>query len=121
MFGKKKTTDVWSGEDIRMKELLNSMIEHRQIMQTYCRKIIICKGSAEMLPNGPDKDIELQDIETYQKKILNLVAAYDDDLRQYKQINTSLLTYFTGKAEQLTSHEALHLAWTMAYREVVSK
>lgn len=121
MFGKKKEMVIWSCADIHMKKLLNSMIEHRQIMQTYCRKIIICKGSAEMLPDGPDKDIELQEIETYQKRILNLVAAYDDDLRQYKQIDVSSLVYFTGKAEQLTSHEALHLAWKMAYKEVASK
>lgn len=121
MFGKKKTEVVWSSADIRMKELLNSMIEHRQLMQVYCRKIITCKGSAEMLLDGPDKDIELQDIETYQKRILNLVAAYDDDLRQYKQIDASSLVYFTSKANQMTSHEALHIAWKMGYREVIGK
>lgn len=121
MFGKRKTEDTWSGEDIRMKELLGSMSEHRRSMHTYCRQIIICKGSAEMLPDGPDRNKELQEIETYQKRILNLIAAYDDDLRQYNKINTSLLVHFTGKAKQLTSHEALHIAWTMGYREVMDK
>ena len=121
MFGKKKIEDAWSGEDNRMKELLDSMGEHRRTMRTYCRKIIVCKGSAEMLPDGADKNVELQEIETYQKRILNLVAAYDDDLRKYNQIDTSLLVHFTGKANQVTSHEALHIAWEMGYREVMGK
>lgn len=121
MFGKKNTADTWSGEDIHMKELLDSMCNHKRSMQTYCRKIILCKGSAEMLPDGPDRNKELQEIETYQKRILNLIAAYDDDLRQYNQINTSLLMHFNGKATQLTSHEALHIAWKMGYREVIGK
>lgn len=119
MLGRKKSAEVWSGEDIHMKELLNNLCEHRQVMTTCCRKIILCKGSIEMLPDGPDKNIELQEIETYQKRILNLVAAYDDDLRQYKQINDSLLSHYTGKTQQLTSHEALHMTWEIAYRQVV--
>lgn len=118
MFGKKKETDTWSGEDIHMRELVNNLSEHMQGMTTYCRKIILCKGSAEMLPDGSDKNVELQEIEIYQKRILNLVAAYDDDLRQYKQINNALLVHYTGKAQQLTSHEALHMAWEIAYRQV---
>lgn len=121
MFGKKKTADTWSSEDIYMKQLLDSMCEHRRSMCDYCRQIIICKGSAEMLPNGPDKNKELQEIETYQKRIWNLIAAYDDDLRQYNQINTSFLVHFTGKAKQFTSHEALHIAWKTGYREVIGK
>ena len=121
MFGKRKTEDVWSGEDIHMKELLDSMGEHKRTMRTYCRKIIICKGSVEMLPDGADKNKELRDIEDFQKRILNLVAAYDDDLRKYNQIDTSLLVHFTGKANQVTSHEALHIAWEMGYREVMGK
>ena len=121
MFGKKKVTDIWSSEDINMKGLLDSLGTCRRSMQAYCRKIIICKGSAEMLPDGSDKDKELQEIETYQKRILNLIAAYDDYLRKYNQINTSLLVHFTGKTKQLTSHEALHIAWEMGYREVIGK
>lgn len=121
MFGKKKQSDNWSGEDLRMEELLNSLSQHSQAMIARCRKIILCKGSAEMLPDGPDKNIELKEIETNQKHILNLVAAYDDDLRQYKQINNSLLVHYNGKAQQLTSHEALHLAWEIAYRQVLGK
>lgn len=121
MFGKKKATDVWSSEDIRMKELLDSLYAHRHSMQTYCRKIIICKGCAEMLPDGPDRDEELQEVETYQKRILNLIAAYDDELRQYNQIDSSLLVHYTGKAKLLTSHEALHNDWEMGYREVMGK
>lgn len=121
MFGKKKAEVIWSGADIRMHELLNSMCEHKCIMRTYCREIILRKGSAEMLPDGPDKNVELQEIETYQKRILNLIAAYDDDLRQYKQIDDSSLVYYNGKAKQLTSHEALHIAWEMGYREVVCR
>lgn len=121
MFGRKKESDTWSGEDIRMKELLNNMGEHRRTMISYCRKIILCKGSAEMLPNGPDKNIELQEVETYQKRILNLVSAYDDDLRQYKQIDNSRLVHYTGKTEQMTSHQALHMAWEIAYRQVLGK
>ena len=119
MFGRKKEPEVWSGEDIRMKELLDSLRQHREAMIACCRKIILCKGSAEMLPDGPDKNVELQEAETYQKHILNLVAAYDDDLRQYKQINKSLLSHYTGKVQQLTSHESLHMAWKLAYREVL--
>lgn len=121
MFGKKKEAEVWSAEDYRMKELLQNLCEHRCIMQTYCRKIIVCKGCAEMLPDGADKNQELQEIETCQKRILNLLAAYDEDLRQYKQIDSSLLRYYTAPVKQLTSHEALHISWKMAYREVVSK
>ncbi len=121
MFGKKKTADVWSGEDRHMKELLDSLCEHKHFMQVYCRKIIIGKGCAEMLPDGPDRNKELHEIETYQKRILNLIAAYDDDLRKYNQINTSLLVHFTGKTNQWTSHEALHIAWKMGYREVMGK
>lgn len=120
MFGK-KIEDIWSGADIRMKELLDSMCVHKRVMRTYCREIIVRKGSAEMLPDGADKRKELQDIETYQKRILNLIAAYDDDLRQYNQIDTSLLVHFTGKVEQLTSHEALHIAWERGYKEVMGK
>lgn len=119
MFGKKKESDTWSGEDLHMTRLLNNLCEHRQTMTTYCRKIIQCKGSAEMLPNGPDKNVELQEIETYQKRILNLIGAYDDDLRQYNQIKTSLLVHYTGKTQQMTSHEALHMAWRIAYRQVL--
>lgn len=119
MFGKIKESNIWSNEDIHMKELLDNLDEHRQVMITCCRKIILCKGSAEMLPDGPDKNIELQEIETYQKRILNLVATYDDDLKQYKQINKSLLVHYTGKTKQLTSHEALHMAWEIAYRQVL--
>ena len=121
MFGRKKESEVWSGEDYHMKELLDSLCEHKRIMRTYCREIIIRKGCAEMLPDGADKNVELQEIETYQKRILNLVAAYDDDLRQYNQINNALLVHFTGKAKQLTSHEALRVAWELAYREVMCK
>ena len=121
MLGKKKTPDAWSAEDYRMKELLDSLCEHSSRMRTYCREIIIRKGSAEMLPDGADKYIELQEIETYQKRIVNLLAAYDDDLRQYNQINNALLVHFTGKVNKLTSHEALHVAWELAYSEVVSK
>ena len=120
MFGRKKeAVDTWSSEDIRMKELLDNMGEHRRSMIGYCHKIILCKGSAEMLPNGPDKDIELQEVETCQKHILNLVSAYDDDLRQYKQINRSLLVHYTGKTEQMDSHKSLHMAWEIAYRGVL--
>lgn len=119
MFGRKKEIDTWSGEDIHMKELVDSLCQHRQKMITYCHEIILCKGSAEMLPDGPDKNIELQEIETYQKRILNLVAAYDDDLRQYKQIDNALLVHYTGKTQQLTSHEMLHMAWEIAYRQVL--
>lgn len=119
MFGRKKESDTWSSEDIRMKELLNNLSEHRQVMVTCCNRIILCKGSVEMLPDGPDKNIELQEIETYQKRILNLVSAYDDDLRQYKQINNALLVHYTGKTQQITSHEALHMAWEIAYRQVL--
>ncbi len=121
MFGRKKESDTWSSEDIHMKGLLDNLYEHRQTMIACCRKIILCKGSAEMLPDGPDKNIELQEIETYQKHILNLVAAYDDDLRQYKQINNTLLRHYTGKTQQLTSHDALHMAWEIAYRQVLGK
>lgn len=121
MFGRKKETDTWSGEDIHMKELLNSLNELKNKMAVYCHQIIRCKGSAEMLPDGSDKNVELQEIETYQKRILNLVAAYDDDLRQYKQINTSLLVHYTGKTQQITSHEALQIAWETAYRRVLGR
>ena len=121
MFGKKKATVVWSGEDIHMKELLDSMCEHKRTMRTYCREIIVRKGSAAMLPDGPDKNVELLEIETYRKRIRNLVAAYDDDLRKYNQIDSSLLVHFNGKAKQLTSHEALHIAWEMGYREVMGR
>jgi len=121
MFGRKKETDTWSGEDIRMKELLNSLNELKNTMTTYCHEIILCKGSAEMLPDGSDKNAELQEIETYQKRILNLVAAYDDDLRQYKQINNDLLVHYTGKTQQITSHEALRIAWKIAYRRVLGR
>ena len=121
MFGKKKVADVWSSEDIRMNELLANLSEHKNIMRTYCRKIIICKGSLEMLPDGEDKNKELRDIEELQRQISNLIAAYDDDLREYNQINTALLVHFTGKTVQLTSHEALHIAWEMGYREVIGK
>jgi len=118
MFGRKKESDTWSGEDIHMKDLLDNLNRHKQVMTIYCRKIILCKGSAEMLPDGPDKNVELQEIETYQKRILNLVTAYDDDLRQYKQINKSLLVHYTDKTQQITSHEALRIAWEIAYRQV---
>jgi len=121
MFGRKKESDTWSGEDIHMKELLNNLIEHRHAMMGCCRKIILCKGSAEMLPDGPDKNVEFQEIETYQKRIRNLLAAYDDDLRKYNQINNSLLVHYTGKTQQVASHEALHYAWEMAYRQVMGK
>ena len=121
MFGRKKESDTWSGEDMRMKDLLNNLLEHRHMMTGYCRKIILCKGSAEMLPDGPGKNVELREIETYQKRILNLMAAYDDDLRQYKQINNSYLVHYTGKTQQMTSQEALHMAWQMAYRQVIGK
>lgn len=116
---RKKEPDTWSGEDLHMKELLDSLCALRQKMITYCHKIILCKGSAEMLPDGPDKNVELQEIEIYQKRILNLVAAYDDDLRQYKQIDNSLLVHYTGKTQQITSHETLHMAWKIAYRQVL--
>ena len=119
MFGRKKEQEIWSGEDIHMKELLNNLCEHKQLMRNYCHKIIVCKGSAEMLPDGPDKNVELQEIETCQKRILNLIAAYDDDLRQYKQINKSLLSYYSGIIPQPTSHEALRIAWEIAYRQVM--
>lgn len=121
MFGRKKEPDTWSNEDIRMKDLIDSLNQHWQVMITYCRKIILCKGSAEMLPDGPDKNVELQEVETYQKRILNLIAAYDDDLKQYKQINNSLLVHYTGKTEKMTSHKALHTAWEIAYRQVLGK
>jgi len=121
MLGKKKVVDNWSGEDLRMEELLNNLCEHKCVMRTYCRNIILCKGSAEMLPDGPDKDKELQEVEIYQMRILHRIAAYDDDLRKYNQIDTSLLVHYTGKLNQITSHEALRIAWEMAYREVVSR
>lgn len=121
MLGRRKEQEVWSGEDIHMKELINNLSNHKRMMADYCRKIILCKGSAEMLPDGPDKNVELQEIETCQKRILNLVAAYDDDLRQYKQINRSLLSYYTGNIPQPTSHEALRIAWEIAYSEVLGR
>lgn len=121
MFGKKKTADAWSSEDIRMKELLENMCEHKCSMRTYCREIIVRKGSAEMLPDGPDKNKELREIEEFQKRIRNLIAAYDEDLIKYRQIDSSSLVHFTGKVKQLTSHEALHIAWEMGYREVMGK
>jgi hypothetical protein len=121
MFGKKKEMDIWSAEDYRMKDLLQSLIEHRRVIQTYCREIIIRKGSAEMLPDGADKNVELQEIETRQKWIRNLLAAYEEDLRQYNRIESSLLRHYTGKANQLTPHEVLHVAWKMAYSEVIGK
>lgn len=119
MFGRKKESDTWSCEDIHMRELLNDLSQHRQMMTTYCHKIIVCKGSAEMLPDGSGKNVELREIETCQKRILNLMAAYDDDLRQYKQINNALLVHYTGKTQQMTSQDALHMAWEIAYRQVL--
>ena len=118
MFGKKKTPDTWSGEDIHMKELLDSMCEHKRVMRTYCREIVLRKGSAEMLPDGPDKNVELQEIETYQKHILNLIAAYDVARKAYNQIDASKLVHYNGKAEWCNSHEMLRIAWKTAFRKV---
>jgi len=119
MLGRKKEPEIMSSEDIRMRDLINHLGQHKRTMATYCRKIILCKGSVEMLPDGPDKNVELQEIETCQKRILNLVAAYDDDLRQYNQIKKPLLSYYTGNIPQPTSHEALRMAWEIAYRQVL--
>lgn len=119
MFGRKKEPETLSGEDIHMRELINTLRQHKTLMAECCYKIILCKGSIEMLPDGPDKNVELQEIETCQRRILNLVAAYDDDLRQYKQINKSLLSYYGGIIPQPTSHEALRMAWEIAYRQVM--
>ena len=119
MFRRNKEFDTWSGEDLRMKELIDNLCAHRKLMITHCRKIILCKGSAEMLPDGADKNVELQEIETHQKCILNLISAYDDDLRQYEQINNSRLVHYTGKTPQMTSHDTLHMAWEIAYRQVL--
>lgn len=121
MLGRKKELETLSGEDIHMRELINTLRQHKMLMAECCYKIILCKGSAEMLPDGPDKNAELQEIETCQRRILNLVAAYDDDLRQYKQINKSLLSYYHGIIPQPSSHEALRMAWEIAYRQVLGR
>lgn len=119
MFGKKKAAEVWSGEDIHMKELFDQLAMHRETMINLCERIIVREGSAQMLPDGPDKQVELTEIETYRKRMLCVIGAYDDDLRRYKQIDNSKLRHFTGKAEWCSSHEMLRIAWRIAYKKVI--
>lgn len=121
MFKRKKVEPVWSAEDLLMHDLINSMFEISGKIDKYCYEIIVRKGSAEMLPDGADKNKELKEIAQYQHRILCLIGGYDDDLRQYNQIDTSKLVHYTGKAPRITSHELLHRCWNRAYQKVMGK
>ena len=119
MFKKKNIQEVWSGEDLRMKELIDQLSMHSETMVNLCERIIVLEGSANMLPDGPDKRVELAEIETYRKRMLCIIGAYDDDLRQYKEIDHLKLRHYNGKAEWCSSHKMLHIAWQRAYKKVI--
>lgn len=121
MFKRKKPEPVWSAEDLLMQNLINSMFDISGKIDKYCYEIIVRKGSAEMLPDGADKNKELKEIAQYQHRILCLIGGYDDDLRQYNQIDASKLVHYTGKAPRITSHELLHRCWARAYQKVMGK
>ena len=121
MFKRKKVEPVWSSEDLQMQLLINSMFEISSKIGKYCYEIIVRKGSSEMLPEGADKNKELEEIAQYQHRILCLIGGYDDDLRQYNQIDASKLVHYTGKAPRITSHELLHQCWGRAYRKVMGE
>jgi len=119
MFGKKKAAEVWSGEDILMRDILDELCSYRETMISLCQKIIVCEGSANMLPAGVDKDAELKELELCRKRILCTIGSYDDALRRYREIDNSKLSHFTGKAKWCTSHEMLRIAWQLAYGKVM--
>lgn len=114
MFGKKKEHETWSYEDKQVHALINSMVTLRKQMEGHIRTIMIHEGSANMLPDGADKKIELAEANKRKTMLLNSISAYDEDYRAFKAIDKTKLIHYYGLAEQMTSHKALNIAWRLA-------
>lgn len=119
MFKKKVIVDEWSYEDRKVKELNESMSCLLKDMTQLCREVMIHEGSANMLPDGADRDLELELVRKYREQIRNCLSAYDDDKRAFRAIDKTKLKHCSnGVAEMCPTHAALNIAWRDARRSL---
>ena len=118
MFGKKKQLDVWTYEDKKVKELTDAICNHRERLIALCSQIIEHNGCIEMLPDGADKDVELNKVKELREHVRNILTAYDMDYKKYCSIDTTKLNHYTGLAKWSNSHEMLRIAWRIAIKQV---
>lgn len=111
-FKKEKTNNtVWSFQDTEYQRLTNSLIAHRNGLIARCAQVIAHEGCANMLPDGPDKDIELKKAQENREYVRNLLAAYEADLKEYNAIDITKFNHYTGRVEWAKPHEMLEIAW----------
>lgn len=114
-FKKEKTNNtVWSFQDTEYQRLTNSLITHRNELIARCTQVIVHEGCANMLPDGPDKDIELKKAQENREYVRNLLAAYEADLKEYNAIDTTKFNHYSGRVEWAKPHEMLEIAWRNA-------
>ena len=119
LFKKEKAKDtLWSFEDTEYQRLTISITAHRNELITACANVIKHEGCANMLPEGPDKDIELKKAQENREHVRNLLAAYEADLKIYKTIDATKFSHYTGKTEWANAHEMLEIAWRHAIRQL---
>lgn len=119
LFKKEKAKDtVWSFQDVEYRRLTLSLKAHRDTLITECAQVITHEGCANMLPDGPDKNIELKKAQEAREHVRNLLAAYEADLKEYNAIDLLKLNYYTGRAEWAKPHEMLEIAWSNAISKI---
>ncbi len=107
-----------SAED-RTYQWVRTQLHHSfNNMLDTCKEIIIHQGCANMLPDGADKNYELDLIATLQNRLHGQIAIHDDIVRTNKHIDTSKLVYYTDVSPVRTSHETLATAWQWANKEL---
>lgn len=120
MFRKKKVeVEKFSAEDFLLQELSLAFKSHRDTLINLCSLIIQHEGCSHMLPEGADKNVELEQIDTLQKRVRNVLAAYDVDYHKWQEIDSAKLIHYNGKPSWANSHEMLKIAWTNAYQRIM--
>lgn len=107
----KKETALWTFQDTEYWILTKSLSTHRDELIAKCAQVITHEGCANMLPDGPDKDIELEKAQESREHVRNLLGAYEADLKEYNAIDITKLNHYTGRAEWAKPHEMLEIAW----------
>ena len=116
---KKKKVEEFSAEDFLLQEMALAFTSHRETLINLCYQIIQHEGCSHMLPDGADKNVELAQIDTLQKHVRNVLAAYDVDYHKWQAIDSTKLIHYHGKASWANSHEMLKIAWTNAYQRIM--
>jgi len=121
LFKKEKAKDTWwSFQDTEYRRLTISLSAHRNELIAKCAQVIKYEGCANMLPDGPVKDVELKKAQESREHVRNILAAYEADLKEYNAIDITKLNHYTGRVEWADPYEMLEIAWRNAISQLYS-